>query len=349
MSQKIAILTGIGGMDAEALTDILLDKNYIVVGTYRKTTHINLDVITANHENNPNLILWHCDINDKDSVKSLIQGVLQKFGRIDELYLLAAQSHVGISFSTPETSIVTNGLSIFYFLENIRLESPKTRIYVAMTSELLGGDPKNCPFDENSPFECRSPYAIGKELGVRLIKYYQQTYGLYATYGILFNHSNSSRNLSFMVRRATNSAARIALGKQKELYLGNLDFYRDEHWADFGCEMMWTMMQLEKPETFIICRGECFHGTQFLDIIFNYFNLNWIDYVKLDKSLLRANEVVQLVGNPQKAIDKLGWNPNRISFIQHLNHMCKYDYELESGLNPKRVKLLNNNETARKA
>ncbi len=333
---KNAIVVGISGMDAEAMTHFLLDKNYTVIGTYRKNTQLNLENLLNGYPKNADLHLEFCDITDFNSVRILINGVLQKFNEISEIYLLAAQSHVGNSFLSAESSVLTNGMSAYNFLENIRLQTPKTKLYFAATSELLGGDPSKCPFDENSEYECRSPYSIGKELGTRWVKYYNQTYGIFATYGILFNHSNNSRGKQFYIKRITNSAARICIGKQTELLLGELNFWRDEHWADFGVEMMWKMLQLEKPDTFLVCRGECFHGEQFLDEAFNYFNLDWKKYVKFDKERLRPNEVVKLVGKPQKAIDKLGWRGDRMSFKDHIKLMCKYDFELESGKIPVR-------------
>jgi GDPmannose 4,6-dehydratase len=323
-------------MDAEALTHLLLSKNYSVIGTYRKNTQLNLEDLTSGYPVGSNIHLEYCDISDFNSVRILFESVLSKHGRIDEVYLLAAQSHVGHSFSSAETTVITNGMSAYSFLENIRLLTPNTKLYYAATSELLGGDPIRCPFDENSPYECRSPYSIGKELGTRWVKYFVQTYGLFACYGILFNHSNCSRGKSFFIRRVTNSAARIALGKQSELVLGNLDFWRDEHWSDFGVEMMWKMLQLEQPDTFLICRGKAFHGEQYLDEAFEHFNLDWKKCVKIDKSLFRPNEVKMLVGTPKKAIDKLGWNPDRMSFKDHMTLMCNYDFELESGNKPTR-------------
>jgi GDPmannose 4,6-dehydratase len=244
--------------------------------------------------------------------------------------LLAAQSHVGNSFISSESTVITNGMSVYHFLENIRLLTPKTKLYFAATSELFGGNPDKCPFNELSEYECRSPYSIGKELGTRWIKYFKQTYGLFATYGLLFNHSNCNRGKNFFIRRVTNSAARIALGKQKDLALGNLNFWRDEHWGDFGTEMMWKMLQLNDPEVFVICKGECYHGEQFLDKAFGYFNLNWRKYVTFDKDRLRPNEVIKLTGDSSKAVEKLGWNPKRMSFEKHIELMCKYDYSIES-------------------
>ncbi len=333
---KIALIIGISGMDAESLSHFLLAKDYTVIGTYRKNTQLNLEDLISGYPINSKLSLEYCDISDFNSVRQLFQTCLEKYDKIDEVYLLAAQSHVGNSFSSAESTVLQNGMSVYNFLENIRLLTPKTKMYFAGTSELLGGDPSKCPFTEESEYECRSPYSIGKELGTRWIKYYVQTYGLFACYGILFNHSNCSRGKSFFIKRVTNSAARIHLGKQSELLLGNLEFYRDEHWSDFGVEMMWKMLQLEKPDTFIVCRGQCFHGEQFLYESFNYFNLDWRKYVKFDKERLRPNEVVKLVGTPQKAIEKLGWKPDRISFKNHIELMAKYDYDIESGVKPTR-------------
>lgn len=334
MNKKIAITVGISGMDCESLSHFLLNKNYTVIGTYRKNTQLNLENLISGYPIDSDLHLEFCDITDFNSVSNLFEEVLNKYGKIDEIYLLAAQSHVGNSFHSAESSVLTNGMSAYNFLENIRLKTDKTKLYFAATSELLGGNPERCPFDESSEYECRSPYSIGKELGTRWCKYYYQTYGIFATYGILFNHSNTSRGKSFYIRRVTNSAARICLGKQNDLSLGELNFYRDEHWSDFGVEMMWKMMQLDKPETFLICKGEGFHGTQFLDEAFNYFNLDWKKYVIFDKSKIRPNEVVKLVGSCEKAKKILGWNPNRMSFKDHISLMCKYDYELESNLSP---------------
>ncbi len=336
MSKKIALVIGISGMDGESITNLLLSKDYTVIGTYRKNTQLNLEDLISGYPENSDLHLEYCDITDFNSVRILFENTLRQYNSIDEVYLLAAQSHVGNSFSSAESTVLTNGMSCYSFLENIRLLTPKTKLYFAGTSELLGGDPNKCPFDENSEYECRSPYSIGKELATRWIKYFRQTYGIFCCYGILFNHSNCARGKSFYIRRVTNSAARIAVGKQKELTLGDLNFYRDEHWSDFGCEIMWKMLQLDKPDEFIVCRGECFHGEQFLDEAFNFFNLNWRDYVKFDKDKIRPNEVVKLIGSPKKVIEKLGWNPNRMSFKDHISLMCRNDFELESGGKPLR-------------
>lgn len=336
MSSKTAIVVGITGMDAESASLYLLNLGYNVIGTYRRNTLINIQSIYQKFNSHPKFSLEHCDITDSNSIRNLIQNALEKYSKIDEIYLIAAQSHVGESFISPEMTVITNGMSVYHFLENLRLLSIKTKLYFCATSELLGGDPSKSPFTEESEYECRSPYSIGKELGTRWIKYYNQTYGMFSTYGILFNHSNTSRHESFFIRRITKAAASIAAGKQKDLVLGNLNFYRDEHWSDFGVEMMYKMLQLDKPETFLICRGECHHGEQFLDAAFSHFNLKWQNYVKIDESRFRPNEVVKLVGNPVKAVEKLGWRPQRMPFSAHISLMCDYDYKLACGQTPER-------------
>lgn len=322
-NKKKAIIFGINGMDARTLTHLLLDKGYEVTGTYRRNT-INLKTeIHSLYDFNPNLKFEYCDIHDFESVKKVILNGLGP----EEVYILAAQSHVGFSFDSPTISS-ENGIAVYNILENVKNLAPFSKVYFAATSELFGGNQPKEPYNEDSPFDPRSPYAIYKEVGTRWVKYYRH-FGIFACYGILFNHSNIYRGLDFFIRRVTNSAARIALGKQSKLVLGNLDFYRDEHWADFGCEMMWKMLQQETPKDYVIATGKTWHGEQYLDKAFEFFNLNWLDYVVIDKDRFRPNEVVKLIGDSSKAQRELGWNPNRMSFKDHIGLMCQYDYELE--------------------
>lgn len=326
---KTALVFGANGMDAKTLTFQLLDKGYKVISTFRRNT-INLkDEIHSLYNYNPNLSFEYCDIADFNSVKELFQ----KYTMVHEIYLLAAQSHVGYSFSSPANSIAVNGMGVYNVLENLYQTNKLTRTYLALTSELLGGNNPEEPYTEDSIFACKSPYSIGKELGYRWLQYYRDL-GIFVCYGILFNHSNCYRSKDFFIRRITNSAARISLGLQNELTLGNLDFYRDESWADFGCEMMWKMLQNHNPTDYIIANGICYSGETFLSEAFGHFNLDWKKYVKIDKSRFRPNEVVKLVGNSTKAQKELGWIPNRMPFKDHIDLMCKYDYELESGKIP---------------
>jgi len=328
---KKAIIFGINGMDAKTLTHFLLKKDYNIVGTYRRNT-LDTKAEIAPLFGGENMVQFeYCDVNDFGSVKDLIS----RHPDASEIYLLAAQSQVGLSFSSASISM-QNGASVFNVLENVKNINSAARVYFAGTSELMGGEnPPEKGYNEDSPYDCRSPYAIGKELGTRWIKYYRQL-GLFCCYGILFNHSNIYRGHEFYIRRVTSAAARIAAGKDSSLILGNLNFYRDEHWSDFGCEMMWKMLQQEAPKDYVIANGVAWHGEQYLDEAFGYFNLDWKKYVKIDKSRFRPNEVVKLIGDSSAAQKDLGWRPERISFKDHISMMCKWDFELESGRVPQR-------------
>lgn len=349
---NIALITGANGMDAKTLTHFLLSKNYKVILTYRRNTYFDEERIKSIFNDdltqypNSELHLEVCDITCENSVNNCITSILKKHSRIDELYLLAANSHVGESFKNKDLSIQTNGQSVLYFMECLKKVSIKTRVYFAATSELVGGI-ESGKYNENCPWNPRSPYAIGKALGARWINFYRDSLdsNMFCCYGILFNHSNTYRSKDFVIRKITNTAAKIALGKVNELKLGHLEWARDEHWSDFGCEAMWKMLQLEKPENFVIGNGETHWGEEYVEAAFNYFNLDWKKYIKFDESLKRPNEVVRLIADCTKAENKLGWKPNRISFKNHISIMCKYDYDFELGNNPIRpniFKLENN-------
>ena len=345
---NIAVITGSNGMDAKTLTHLLLSKGYKVILTYRRNSFFTEEKIKANFisdlDKNPSseLHLEVCDIACHNSVKECIKSTLKKHSRIDELYLLAANSHVGESFRNKELAIQTNGQSVYYFLETLKEISPLTRTYFAATSELVGGI-ESGSFDESCIWNPRSPYAIGKALGARWVNFYRDSIdsGMFCCYGILFNHSNTYRTRDFVSRKITNTAARIALGKEKYLKLGHLDWARDEHWSDFGCEMMWKMLQLDKPDNFVIGNGITHWGEEFVDLTFRHFNLSWKDHVQFDDSLKRPNEVVRLIANSQKAQEKLGWIPERISFKKHIDLMCDFDFQLENGQIPKRPDVFN--------
>ena len=345
---NIALITGANSMDSKTLTHLLLSKDYKVILTYRRSTYWDAEKIKSIFKDdlikypNSELHVEPCDISDQNSVNTCIKSVLQRHSRIDELYLLAANSHVGESFNNKELCILVNGQSVYFFLECLKNFSPKTRTYFAGTSELIGGI-ENGHFDEKTPWYPRSPYSCGKALCGHWMNFYKDSTdrGMFCCIGILCNHSSTYRSLDFYIRRVTNTAAKIALGREKELTLGNLNFYRDEHWADFGCQAMWSMLQLDKPENFVIGNGITHHGEEYLDLAFGHFNLDWKKYVKLDTSRLRPNEVVRLVADSTKAQKKLGWIPERISFKQHIDLMCDFDLALEQGLNPKRPDVFN--------
>lgn len=336
--QKTALITGANGMDAKTLTHFLLRKGYKVILTHRRNTFFDQETFSKIFDSdlkfNPKAQLFFesCDIACQSSVRGCLLTSLENHGQIDEVYLLAANSHVGASFQNKESSIITNGQSVFYFLENLKQLSPKTKTYFAGTSELVGGIDKG-RFDENCLWNPRSPYAMGKELGARWINFYRDSLdsNMFCCFGVLFNHSNTYRTKDFAIRKITNTAAKIAAGLEKNLTLAHLDWARDEHWSDFGCEAMWKMLQLDAPENFVIGNGECFWGEEFVERAFSHFNLKWQDHVILKPSESRPNEVVRLISNPARAEEKLGWKTNRIPFKKHIELMCDYDYALETG------------------
>lgn len=340
---NIALITGANGMDAKTLAHLLLSKNYRVILTYRRNTWFDEIKLKTLFENDlkkypkSELFFQVCDISCNSSVKECIKSVLKEHGRIDELYLLAAISHVGDSFSHREASIQSNGQSVYYFLEALKSFSPNTRTYFAATSELTGGIAEG-KFNENHPWNPRSPYAIGKALGARWINFYKESLdsNMFCCYGILFNHSNTYRSKDFVIRKITNTAAKIALGKEKELRLGHLEWARDEHWSDFGCEMMWKMLQLDKPQNFVVGNGETHWGEEYVQLAFDYFNLNWKDYVKFDDVFKRPNEVVRLIADSSLAQKQLQWRPNRLNFKNHIELLCNFDYQSENGQSPER-------------
>lgn len=340
MSKNISLITGSGGMDCKTLTHLLLSKGYKVIQTYRRNTFFTSEKILSLYKqdliDNPQseLHLEVCDISCQNNVNECIKSVLKQHGRIDELYLLAANSHVGESFKNKELSIQTNGQSVYYFLECLKNHSPKTRTYFAATSELIGGNVSS--FNEETVWHPRSPYAIGKEVGARWVDMYRESSdtNMFCCYGILANHSNTYRSKDFLIRKVTNTAAKISIGKETELKLGHLQFSRDEHFSDFGMEAAWKMLQLDTPENFVVGTGETHWGEEYVQLAFDYFNLDWRKYVKFDSGLLRPNDVIQLIADSTKAQQKLGWRPNRMLFKDHINLMCKYDLELESGLVP---------------
>jgi GDPmannose 4,6-dehydratase len=329
---KVAVITGTG-QDSKTLTHLLLTKNYQIILTYRRNTSFNPTLLLDLFGNTTRVDLLNLDHSDQTSVKLGLNKVIEKYGKINEIYHLGADSMVGDSFLSPERQIQNNGQSAFYILEWIKCNSSQTKFYFAATSECFGGDPSRVPFNENSILEPRSPYGVSKVLGYNWTTFYRQTYGLYACSGFLFNHSNHYRHPSFFIRRITQSAARISAGKLDKITLGNINFWRDETYADFMVEMMWKM--LNNPlgaKDYVVGNGCCYSGEEFLIHAFSYFNLNWKKYVVIDKDRFRPNEVVKLAADPSSVMKDLGWAPNRISFKDHIGAMCYVDAQLEAGI-----------------
>lgn len=341
MSQKLAIVTGTG-MDSKTIAHLLLSKNYHVVLTYRRNTKQIVEEVSALFDSDlrdrplSKLSFQFMDITDAASVRNGIREIISKFGEPVELYSLAAQSHVGDSFKHETYTLFATGVSVFYLLDACREFCPKVKFFQASTSEMFGGDPKNCPFDENSPLEFRSPYSIAKNLAYNWLQYYRQTYGMFCVTAFTFNHSNIYRHNSFFARKCSSYAAKIALGKADKITCGNIDHWRDETYADFCVEGMHSLLQLDKPSDVVLSSDICYHGEQFLDYTFGYFNLDWRKYIQIDNSLKRTNEVVKLVGNSSKAQKLINWKPQRMPFKKHMEIMAQYDYELESGKVPMR-------------
>ena len=283
------------------------------------------------------LFIESCDISSQTSVWSLIASLRTRYDDIDEVYLLAADSHVGYSFENKKQSVETNGQSVLYFLESINQHFPKSKVFFAASSELVGGT-ENEPFDENTKWICKSPYSVGKELGTRWVDFYRDM-GMFACYAILTNNSNTYRSIEYVTRKITNSAAKIAHGKLDKLTLAHIDWARDEFWTDFGCEAIWKMLQLDQPENFVIGNGECHTAEEYLHYAFCYFNLDWRNYVELNHELKRPIDPKRVVCNPEKAVEKLGWVKNKISFSSHIEILCQFDWMLESKLNPSRPDL----------
>ena len=341
-NKPTALITGATSMDGKTMTHFLLAKGYKVILTYRRNAHLDLQDITdlfaidlAKYPGS-NLDFVFMDITDQSSIRLGIKSILEntKYGQIDEFYNFAAQSHVGDSFKNADYTMRASGIAVFYILEALHDLSPKTKFFQACTSEMFGGDPKHCPFDENSKFELRSPYSVSKMISYNWVQYYRQTYGMFCVAAFCFNHSNIYRTTNFYISKVCLGATRIFLGKQNDLIIGNLQFARDESLSDFCVEAFWKMLQLDKPEDFVIGRGEAFTGEQFLDEAFGFYGLNWRKYIKQDKSLYRDNEVVKLVANPNKAVKILNWKPNRISLKDHIKLMCEWDHQIESGQKP---------------
>ncbi len=327
---KIAVVTGANSMDAKSLARFLQYKDYHVVLTFRRNSLFSREdwfkEVQIDAANVHRFSFEVCDITDQNSVRECLTAVLARHGSIHELYMIAAMSHVGYSFTQKEYSIAANGQSYYFFLEALRLLSPTTRVYGALTSELAGNVPDGTTFNEDTIWHPKSPYSIGKALGGHWIQFYRESRdaGMFACFGILFNHSNFFRTRDFFIMKCAQAAADIAAGRCSSLPVGNLSFYRDEHFSDYGVEMMWAMLQRDTPRDYVVGTGECHHGEEYLDHAFGYFNLNWRAYVTIDDSLKRPNEVHRLVADSTRAQRDLGWNPHRLSFKDHMRHLCEY-------------------------
>jgi GDPmannose 4,6-dehydratase len=343
-TKKKALITGITGQDGAYLAEFLLEKGYEVHGIKRRASSFNTNRIDHlyqdPHEENRNFILHYGDLTDSTNLIRIIQEV-----QPNELYNLAAQSHVAVSFETPEYTANSDALGTLRLLEAIRILGleKKTRFYQASTSELFG-KVQETPQKETTPFYPRSPYAAAKLYSYWITVNYREAYGIYACNGILFNHEGPLRGETFVTRKITRALARIKLGLQKRVYLGNLEAKRDWGHARDYVEMQWLMLQQEQPEDYVIATGVQYSVRDFIQAACQHLDMSvqWqgtgIDekgfdeatgqcIVAVDPKYFRPTEVETLLGDPSKAKEKLGWEP-RISFDQLVEEMVKVDLKL---------------------
>lgn len=308
---KKALITGITGQDGSYLAELLLAKSYEVHGIIRRASTFNtgrIDHLYKDpHINGVRLFLHYGDIADSTNLIKLLYRI-----QPDEVYHLAAQSHVRVSFDIPEYTGDVTGLSTIRILEAIRETGVKSKFYQASSSEMFG-KVLEIPQRETTPFYPRSPYGAAKVYAHWMTVNYRESYGLFASSGILFNHESPRRGETFVTRKITRAAARIKAGLQKKLYLGNLDAKRDWGYAKEYVEAMWLMLQQDEPDDFVIATGETHSVKEFLEEAFSYLDLDWRDYVELDPKYLRPAEVDQLVGDASKAKRVLSWEP-RVTF-----------------------------------
>lgn len=301
---KSAFITGITGQDGSYLAELLLSKGYEVHGLIRRSSSFNtgrIDHIYEDpHQPNPRLKLHYGDLLDGVGITNLIREI-----QPDEVYNLAAQSHVMVSFTMPQYTAQVDGVGTVGILEAIRASSKKIRFYQASTSELFGSTPP--PQNENSPFRPRSPYAAAKLMSYWATVNYREAFGIHATNGILFNHESPRRGETFVTRKITRAVAAIKNGKQEKLFLGNLDAVRDWGYAKEYVESMWLMLQQEQPSDYVVATGVGATVKDFVETSFSHVGLDWKDYVEVDKKYRRPTEVDALIGDPSKAERELKW------------------------------------------
>ncbi len=345
---KTALITGINGQDGSYLAELLLEKGYTVHGIIRRSStfnterieHLYIDSLIKDLHTKQRIKLHYGDMTDSTNLIRLIQQI-----KPDEIYNLAAQSHVKVSFELPEYTAETDGIGTLRLLEAIRIcgLEQKTKIYQASTSELYG-KVQEIPQTETTPFYPRSPYGVAKIYAFWITKNYRESYNIFAVNGILFNHESERRGETFVTRKITIAVARIKHGLQEKLYLGNLISLRDWGYAKDYVECMWLMLQQEKPEDYVIATGEQHSVREFCELAFKEVGISIIwkgtnenekgickesgkVLIEVDPNYYRPSEVETLLGNPSKAKNQLGWNPTRTSFAELVKIMVQHDLE----------------------
>ena len=337
--RKVALITGITGQDGSFLAEFLLEKGYDVHGTIRRSS-VDFRERIAHLEGHPAFHLHYADLGDSTSLSQVVKRV-----KPTEIYNLAAQSHVQVSFDSPEFTADVDATGVLRILEAVRQNdlTGTCRIYQASTSELYG-KVEEVPQNEKTPFHPYSPYAVAKLYGYWIVKEYREAYHMFCCSGILFNHESERRGETFVTRKITLAAARIAQGEQDKLYLGNLDARRDWGYAKDYVECMWLILQHDVPEDFVIATGEMHTVREFATLAFKEagIELRWegegvnekgIDVatgkalVEVDPKYFRPSEVEQLLGDPTKAKTLLNWNPRKTSFEELVSIMVRHDME----------------------
>ena len=337
---KKAIITGITGQDGSYLSEILLKKGYEVHGVVRRSSSFNfgrIDHLTLNEKYDNSLFLHYGDIIDSSNLNRILEKIAP-----DEIYNLAAQSHVHISFEIPDYTAQVDGLGTLRFVDAIKEKKLPTKFYQASTSELYG-KVLSSPQNEKTPFYPRSPYAVAKLYAYWITVNYREAYGIYGCNGILFNHESPRRGENFVTKKIVDCAVKIKLNMQKELYLGNLDAKRDWGYAPDYCEGMWLMLQQDEPDDYVLATGEQHSVREFVELSFKFLNINIVwsgdgleevgvdietgkPIIKIDPRYFRPTEVESLLGDASKAKKKLGWKP-KTSFEKLIEIMVKTEFD----------------------
>ena len=304
MTKKVALITGITGQDGSYLAELLLSKDYEVHGIIRRASSFNTGRIDHIYEDphtpNPKLSLHYGDLTDGVCLTNLVRDI-----QPTEIYNLAAQSHVMVSFTMPQYTAQVDAVGTVALLEAIRASKLNIKFYQASTSELYGSTPP--PQNEESKFRPRSPYAAAKLMAYWSTVNYREAFGIHATNGILFNHESPRRGETFVTRKITRAVAAIKAGKQKKLFLGNLDAVRDWGYAKEYVESMWLMLQKPESSDYVVATGIGATVRDFAEVAFKHAGLNWQDHIEIDKKYQRPTEVDALIGDPSKAKKELGW------------------------------------------
>ena len=320
---KTAMITGVTGQDGSYLAQFLLEKGYKVVGLKRRTSTICTERVDHIY-GHKNFEMRYFELNDVGSMWRLLQEY-----KPDEIYNLAAQSHVRVSFEVPESTVDSIAMGTLRLLEAARHIVPNARIYQASSSEMFGANPEY-PQSEDTALMPASPYACAKVFAHSLVRNYRESYGVHASSGILFNHESPRRGETFVTRKITLAAARIKLGLQDKLYLGNLDSKRDWGFAGDYVEMMWLMLQQDEPDDYVVATGRTYTVRAFLEVVFGHADLDIEKYVEIDERLFRPQEVPLLLGDPSKARRKLNWVP-KVGFEELAKMMYESDLKKIKG------------------